>query len=161
MARKREYDYFNENNENNDDDDDDDDDDIDNNLDFQNAFKKKHTSYNDLKNLITEQPVDSLDDLIKIAEMYTSYLVSNRKKRRLPTILNIVLHSLLRILSSLRKLNSMIGMTELKKSIVYQIMYYLQGLHTKGIDMMHTVIMENLDVVRPKFQRLLLIYIVD
>jgi SpoVK/Ycf46/Vps4 family AAA+-type ATPase len=136
MSRKREYDYFNEDNEDNDDVDD-----VDNNLDIENAFKKKHTSYNDLKYLITEQPVDSLDDLIKIAETYTSYLVSNRKKRRRATILNIDLHSLLRILSSLRKLNSMIGMNELKKSIVYQIMYYLQGLHTKGVDMMHTVIM--------------------
>jgi SpoVK/Ycf46/Vps4 family AAA+-type ATPase len=44
------------------------------------------------------------------------------------------------VLKELRQLNSMIGMTELKENIIYQILYFLQRFHSTSMDYMHTVI---------------------
>jgi len=49
--------------------------------------------------------------------------------------------TLWKILPELVKLNSMIGMHELKHTLFYQIIYYLQNMHKKGEnDYLHTVI---------------------
>lgn len=54
---------------------------------------------------------------------------------------NINMELLNRISDPLRRLNQMIGMSELKTNILYQILYYVQGLHTcGGGDFMHVVI---------------------
>lgn len=55
-----------------------------------------------------------------------------------PNINNTTLHE---ILPQLKELHSIIGMQELKMSVFYQIIYYLQGLHKKSDDYLHTVIL--------------------
>lgn len=44
------------------------------------------------------------------------------------------------MLPSLEKLNNMIGLVDIKKKIVHQILFYLQGLDDANKDMLHTVI---------------------
>lgn len=55
---------------------------------------------------------------------------------------NIDLESLHNIQSELNKLNNMIGMTDLKKTILYQLLYFIQRLHESkhSSDFKHTVI---------------------
>lgn len=53
---------------------------------------------------------------------------------------NIDMHLLWRILPSLNELNGMIGMEKLKKSVFYQILYYIQRLNNRNTDYMNTVI---------------------
>ena len=74
-------------------------------------------------------PVNSLNDLIKVAETNKYYKNIN----------NIMLWN---ILPSLKELQSMIGMESVKESIFFQIIYYLQGLHERNIDgdYLHTII---------------------
>ena len=71
--------------------------------------------------------IESIDDLIELADVYES----GRKY-------NIDLERIHRIKHSLIKLRNMIGLTEIKKTILDQIMYFLQDFHED--EMLHTVI---------------------
>ena len=84
------------------------------------AISNNTTSNNELYSNI-----NSIEDLINVAK--------NNKKRR-----NADFMRLKTLLPELEKLNRMIGMKELKKSITFQILYYLQDLGSN--DMLHTVI---------------------
>ena len=96
----------------------------------------------------------------------TSYQISHRRKRRklsedieelppevhdLPSLIEIAQRKieyqnldskrLWAILPDLIRLNEMIGMEDLKKTMFYQIIYYLQNMHKKGQnEYLHTVI---------------------
>lgn len=73
-------------------------------------------------------PIVDIDSLIKIAQQSTPIKNIN--------------HKLLKaILPQLLELQKIIGMKELKNSIFYQIIYYLQNLHQKSDDYLHTVIL--------------------
>lgn len=91
-------------------------------------------SLNEKKEMINiDINVFTLDDLIKITDDY-SYDITKEY--------NIDLKALHNIKVELKKLNSMIGMPTLKKSVVDQLIYFMQGLH-KGIatsEFKHTVI---------------------
>ena len=57
---------------------------------------------------------------------------------------NIDMIMLRRIISHLRELDSLVGMDSLKKSVFYQIIYYLQGLNRDhNEEYLHTIIMGN------------------
>ncbi len=71
--------------------------------------------------------VETLDDLIALAEDKTSYS-------------NIDMKALRRIKDYLEELRDMVGLKSLKETIVAQIIYYLQGLHKGSEDYMHTCI---------------------
>ena len=71
--------------------------------------------------------ITSLSSLIELAQTRIHYS-------------NIDMEKLWNILPELLELESMIGMRELKNSVFYQIIYYLQNLHKKGDDYLHTVI---------------------
>ena len=75
--------------------------------------------------------IKNIDDLIRIGNTY------NPKKRKR---YNLNLKSLNKLVEPLIELNNMIGMTEIKKIIFDQIIYYLQKLDDKNVDMLHTVI---------------------
>lgn len=62
--------------------------------------------------------IENLHDLIQVGERFTFY-------KNLDTI------SLWNILPYLKKLNDMIGMDTVKKTIFQQIIYYIQGMHTR------------------------------
>lgn len=74
-------------------------------------------------------PINNLEELIKIAETKNHY-----------NNINMIL--LWKILPYLKELNNMIGMKNVKESIFYQIIYYLQGMNiqNKDGDYLHTII---------------------
>ena len=75
--------------------------------------------------------IKNIEDLIRIGNTY------NPKKRKR---YNLNLKSLNKLVEPLKELNNMIGMKEIKKIIFDQIIYYLQRLDDKNVDMLHTVI---------------------
>ena len=75
--------------------------------------------------------IKSLDDLIELGKMYDPLL----KVRY-----NIDLQKLAKLVVPLEKLQSMIGLSNIKESIVGHITYYLANLEEDTQDMMHTVI---------------------
>jgi len=91
------------------------------------CVKTYDNSDNDSDNEIkdTSYQINSIQDLINIAK--------SSKRRR-----NADFSRLKDLLPELEKLNNMIGMENLKKSITFQILYYLQDLGSN--DMLHTVI---------------------
>jgi len=73
--------------------------------------------------------IKSIDDLIYLGEQY----VSGKKY-------NINIKKLNILLPTLKKLKQVIGMDNVKKSIVNQIIYFIQDFQDKNSDMLHTVI---------------------
>lgn len=74
-------------------------------------------------------PVNSIKDLIEIGKTIKFY-------KNLDTIM------LWRITPYLEELDKMVGMQSLKETVFYQVIYYLQGMHTRGKneEYLHTVI---------------------
>ena len=75
--------------------------------------------------------VSNITDLIELGKMYDS----NKK-----VYYNIDLFTLSKLVEPLEKLNSMIGLDNVKENIVGQIIYHLQDLDKNDDNMMHTVI---------------------
>lgn len=97
---------------------------------FKNNNIKIHSEEKIKKNI--EVNIDTLSDLINIAD--NNPLEDNVEY-------NIDLKILHNIKEDLVRLNSMIGLTEFKKSILSQLLYFIQNLHiSKESDFMHTVI---------------------
>jgi SpoVK/Ycf46/Vps4 family AAA+-type ATPase len=73
--------------------------------------------------------VNSLTDLINVGKTMKFY-------KNIDTVM------LWNLLPHLEELNNMVGMESLKKTIFYQIIYYMQGMHTKNgnQEYLHTVI---------------------
>ena len=93
---------------------------------YVNRHKHKQSRISDQEVLTI--PLTNLDSLIDIAKQ-------NKKYK------NIDNATLQRILQPLQELQSIIGMKDLKDSIFYQIIYYIQNLHKKTEDYLHTVIL--------------------
>jgi len=75
--------------------------------------------------------IKNIDDLIELGKSYHS-----RKRKRH----NLNLKLLNRLVEPLTELKNMIGMQDVKKIVFDQIIYYLQQLDDKNVDMLHTVI---------------------
>lgn len=75
--------------------------------------------------------INDINDLIELGKMYDA----TQKIKY-----NIDLYTLSRLVEPLEKLNSMIGLDNIKKNLVGQIIYHLQKLDNTEDDMMHTVI---------------------
>lgn len=87
----------------------------------------------------TEFKFETLNDLIKCAENYRMKRKRKRKTRldyENPIPYNPDLEKLSYCIQPLRKLNNLVGMDELKKDIINQILFYTQDLNTN--EMMHT-----------------------
>ena len=83
----------------------------------------------EVKIIVINKQIKTLDDLIEIAGLY-----EEGKKY------NINLEKLNKILPILKKLNEVIGMTSVKNSIIGHIIFFLQDFQNKNEDMLHTVI---------------------
>lgn len=93
-------------------------------------FQDKKT--NSKKEKITiEMEINNINDILKLIELFP---YQEDKEY------NINIKILHEIKEPLIELNNMIGMHNLKKNILDQILYYLQDLHLLGNDFMHTVI---------------------
>jgi SpoVK/Ycf46/Vps4 family AAA+-type ATPase len=79
--------------------------------------------------VVINKEINTLDDLIELGLSFDS------KKKY-----NINLEKLNKIVPVLKKLKETIGMSGVKKSIVGQIIYFLQDFQDKNEDMLHTVI---------------------
>ena len=75
--------------------------------------------------------IKNIEDLIRIGNSYNS----KKRKRH-----NLNLKNLNNLVEPLTELLNMIGMVDIKKIIFDQIIYYLQNLDDKNVDMLHTVI---------------------
>ena len=73
--------------------------------------------------------INDIDDLIYIGEQY-----------RPGNVYNINVEKLYRLIPVLTKLKNVIGMENVKKTIVNQIIYFIQDFQDKNSDMLHTVI---------------------
>lgn len=93
------------------------------------VFGKSSMTYDTIQ--ITDS-IHNIGDLINIADNYPYH--DNIRY-------NIDLELIQQIAAPLRKLHSMIGMRQIKKELLLQLLYYIQGLHIYGNgDFMHTVI---------------------
>ena len=82
------------------------------------------------KNMIyINKKIESIDDLIFIGEQY-----------RPNKTYNINVKKIFNLIPTLKKLKGVIGMETVKKSIVNQIIYFIQDFQDKNSDMLHTVI---------------------
>lgn len=75
--------------------------------------------------------IKTIDDLITLGKSYDS-----RKRKRY----NLNLKQLNKLVAPLEELQALVGMADVKKIIFYQLIYYLQNLDDKNVDMLHTVI---------------------
>jgi len=84
---------------------------------------------------ITSYRLDSLDNLICMIQDYTSKKLPNLRQRRFyPSKMDVFP----KILDDLIELNNMIGLSKLKKQIIDQILYFVQGIDETI--MLHTVL---------------------
>ena len=105
-----------------------------NNNNKKNETKNK-TNKNDKKEIITieiNEEIKTIEDLINLINKYPDL---NKDVEY-----SINLHVINKIKNPLINLNNMIGMKSLKNSILNQILYYVQNLHSKHNDFLHTVI---------------------
>lgn len=82
--------------------------------------------------------VDSLDKLIKIAEDWLCYKIINSIKLDEITDDNLKYERLSWVILDLIELNNLIGLESLKKSVINQIIFFIQGLQSG--ELMHTVL---------------------
>jgi len=75
--------------------------------------------------------IKDIDDLIELAKIYNPL---EHKKY------NINMEALIKLVEPLTELKRMIGMPKLKKSILNQVIYFLQDFEEKNAHMMHTII---------------------
>jgi AAA+ superfamily predicted ATPase len=105
-----------------------------NNMDASTDNSNSDTEHEDDSELPYEwlgNNIKTIDDLIELGK---SYDVKKRKRH------NLNLKQLNKLVEPLVELKNMIGMSEVKKIIFDQIIYYLQNLDDKNVDMLHTVI---------------------
>lgn len=103
---------------------------------FYNEKRKAGDNYEDetdeeYEEVFIKKEIENVDDLIELGEMYNP-----KEKKRY----NIDIKTLNKLIEPLTMLKKMIGMPKLKKSIVDQIIYFLQDFEEKNAHMMHTVI---------------------
>lgn len=85
----------------------------------------------DFEEVIIRKEIENIDDLIELGNLYKS---GERKKY------NINVKTLNKLIEPLTELKNMIGMPKLKKSILDQIIYFMQDFEEKNSHMMHTII---------------------
>jgi len=108
------------------------------------SLKEKRKTYSDMEKGNTvykkrQRPRLKLEDAPPVSNIRELITISKNAKfyRNLDTVM------LWNITPFLEELNSMIGMDSLKETIFFQIIYYLQGMHTrnKNEEYLHTIIM--------------------
>lgn len=85
----------------------------------------KYIDHNGVHHL--SKQIDSIDDLIELGDVYEPGIKYNIDLKKVYSIQN-----------SLIKLQNMVGLHDIKKKIIHQIIYFLQNFHDE--EMLHTVI---------------------
>ena len=84
----------------------------------------------------TEYTFESIKDIIEVVSNYKKIKNCKKRKRNAKVEYNSDLERLIDCIEPLKKLNKLVGMDEIKKNIVDQILFYSQKLNTD--EMMHT-----------------------
>jgi len=85
----------------------------------------------EMEEVTIRKEIENIDDLIELGKLYQP---KERKKY------NINVKTLNKLIEPLTELKNMIGMPKLKKSILDQIIYFMQDFEEKNSHMMHTII---------------------
>ena len=89
-------------------------------LEINSPNENNETTVNYTEEIVINRLINNIDDLL--------YIINNYQYK--PTIkYNINLKALHSIKQPLEELNAMIGLKELKQSLVYQLLYFIQNLH--------------------------------
>jgi SpoVK/Ycf46/Vps4 family AAA+-type ATPase len=99
-------------------------------FDYQDSFETMFPIIHKNHKIIINEEVNTLRDIIQIIDKYP--IISNIEY-------NIDMGMLHSIKQPLEKLESMVGMVDIKNNIIDQILYYLQGLDNSD-DYLHTII---------------------
>ena len=98
---------------------------------------------------IIDKNIETLDDLIQLGKnITTEYSEPN-------TRYNIDMDIMDKLVEPLENFNNLIGLENIKKQILYQLLFYLQKLDTKNKDMLHTVIEGSPGVGKTELAKLL------
>lgn len=87
----------------------------------------------------SDKPPETLDELIHIGESYAEFVEECLEEGCGVETSGVDYSKIVAALGGLRSINSLVGMDELKRSVVNQVLYFAQGMHDG--EMMHTVIM--------------------
>lgn len=96
-----------------------------------------------------EFQIKNLDDLILLADFYKDGKLSKKKHHNIPFF------KISKLKSSILRLKNMIGLEDLKKSLLSLIVFYLQNLDNGNQDMLHTVVYGGPGVGKTKFIQIL------
>ena len=106
--------------------------------------KDEPTIYKCIKN-----PMTSIRQLIEIGELYEKYKDYDN------LYFNIDLRALYNMREPLEKLDSMIGLLDIKEKIIEQILFYIQHLESGNNDFLHTTLYGNPGVGKTELGRIL------
>lgn len=95
-----------------------------------------------------KKPMTTIQELIDLGEDYDKY------KEDDDTYFNIDLKALHNMKDPLETLNSMIGLKDVKDSIIEQILFYIQHLESKNNDFLHTALYGNPGVGKTELGRI-------
>ena len=101
--------------------------------------RKRKKNFDDFK--VNTDNINTVGDLIKLAKDWDKFhldLSIKSKKRQRLCKKAYDLNTLYSIVEHLEELNDMIGLEEVKKTVVNQILFFIQGVNSQ--EMMHTVI---------------------
>jgi len=101
--------------------------------------RKRKKNFDDFK--VNADNINTVGDLIKLAKDWDKFhldLSIKSKKRQRLCKKAYDLNTLCSIVDHLEELNDLIGLEEVKKTVVNQILFFIQGVNSK--EMMHTVI---------------------
>lgn len=90
---------------------------------------------NDVDYIEITESIENINDLITLAKKLSTVTLQDNKKY--PINIKILNN----LITPLEKLNNLVGLTAIKKSILNMILYYLQEFDKKEETMLHTVIM--------------------
>lgn len=96
-----------------------------------------------------EFQIKHLDDLLLLADFYKDGKLSKKKHHNIPFF------KISKLKPSILRLKNMIGLEDLKKSLLSLIVFYLQNLDNGNQDMLHTVVYGGPGVGKTKFIHIL------
>ena len=136
------------------------DDDLIINIDWEEEKEKKELDFPDFS--VSVKNIKTIKDLIQIGEEWNKYYNDNKfylkrlcKKQKVKDAIynNREYQKIYFILNELQDIDQLVGLNELKKSIVNQILFFVQNLD--GDEMMHTVLMGEPGVGKTECARIL------
>lgn len=84
--------------------------------------------------------VESIEDLLTLLRTMPQTSSTGKVRKSSSSRRTPVEYGMRRLIRPLERLQNMVGMTEVKKTVLSQLLYFMQGLHGGKLDMLHSVI---------------------